>query len=83
MEEKISGFKEYFVSKEAEVVKLEKQFLDEKVVMTDVMVFRFVYEKFQSSLESEMSVLVSKLKDLVKEKEKVYLEVIQIRSEVL
>lgn len=51
--------------------------------MIDVMVFWFFYEKFQLFLESEVSVLVLKLKELVKEKEKVYLEVVQIRSEVL
>lgn len=51
--------------------------------MIDVMVFWFFYEKFQLFLESEVSVLVLKLKEFVKEKEKVYLEVVQIRSEVL
>ncbi|XP_070443159.1 ankycorbin isoform X12 [Equus przewalskii] len=82
MEEKISGLKEHLASKEAEVAKLEKQLLDEKAVMTDAMVPRSAYEKLQSSLESEMSVLASKLKDSVKEKEKAHSEVTQIRSEV-
>lgn len=82
MEGKISGLKEHLASKEAEVAKLEKQLLDEKAVMTDAMVPRSAYEKLQSSLESEMSVLASKLKDSVKEKEKAHSEVTQIRSEV-
>ncbi|XP_014686683.1 ankycorbin isoform X6 [Equus asinus] len=82
MEEKISGLKEHLASKEAEVAKLEKQLLDEKAVMTDAMVPRSAYEKLQSSLESEMSVLASKLKDSVKEKEKAHSEVTQVRSEV-
>ncbi|XP_053448411.1 ankycorbin isoform X3 [Nycticebus coucang] len=82
MEEKISSLKEHLANKEVEVAKLEKQLLEEKAAMTDAMVPRSSYEKLQSSLESEVSVLASKLKDSVKEKEKVYSEVAQIRSEV-
>ncbi|XP_021569156.1 ankycorbin isoform X2 [Carlito syrichta] len=82
MEEKINSLKEHLASKELEVAKLEKQLLEEKAAMTDAMVPRSSYEKLQSSLESEVSVLASKLKDSVKEKEKVHLEVAQIRSEV-
>ncbi|XP_011910531.1 PREDICTED: ankycorbin isoform X3 [Cercocebus atys] len=82
MEEKISNLKEHLASKEVEVAKLEKQLLEEKAAMTDAMVPRSSYEKLQSSLESEVSVLASKLKESVKEKEKVHSEVAQIRSEV-
>nr|XP_011724943.1 ankycorbin isoform X5 [Macaca nemestrina] len=82
MEEKISHLKEHLASKEVEVAKLEKQLLEEKAAMTDAMVPRSSYEKLQSSLESEVSVLASKLKESVKEKEKVHSEVAQIRSEV-
>ncbi|XP_040833386.1 ankycorbin isoform X1 [Ochotona curzoniae] len=82
MEEKISILKEHLSSKEEEVAKLEKQLVEEKAAMTDAMVPRSSYEKLQSSLESEVSVLTSKLKDSVKEKEKVHSEVAQIRSEV-
>lgn len=82
MEEKISSLKEHLASKEVEVAKLEKQLLEEKAAMTDTMVPRSSYEKLQSSLESEVSVLASKLKDSVKEKEKVHSEVAQVRSEV-
>ncbi|XP_011799720.1 PREDICTED: ankycorbin isoform X3 [Colobus angolensis palliatus] len=82
MEEKISNLKEHLARKEVEVAKLEKQLLEEKAAMTDAMVPRSSYEKLQSSLESEVSVLASKLKESVKEKEKVHSEVAQIRSEV-
>ncbi|XP_069912736.1 ankycorbin isoform X8 [Oryctolagus cuniculus] len=82
MEEKIGSLKEHLASKEGEVAKLEKQLLEEKAAMTDAMVPRSSYEKLQSSLESEVSVLTSKLKESLKEKEKVHLEVAQIRSEV-
>nr|XP_042089825.1 ankycorbin isoform X1 [Ovis aries] len=83
MEGKISSLKEHLASKEGEVAKLEKQLLEEKAAMTDAMVPRSAYEKLQSSLESEVSVLASKLRDSVKEKEKAHSEVAQIRSEVL
>ncbi|CAK7303875.1 RAI14 [Vulpes lagopus] len=82
MEETISGLKEHLASKEGEVAKLEKQLQEEKAAMTDAMVPRSAYAKLQSSLESEVSVLASKLKDSVKEKEKAHSEVAQMRSEV-
>lgn len=82
MEEKISSLKEHLASKEGEVARLEKQLLEEKAAMTDAMVPRSAYAKLQSSLEGEVSVLASKLKDLVKEKEKAHLELTQTRSEV-
>ncbi|XP_045854694.1 ankycorbin isoform X3 [Meles meles] len=82
MEEKISSLKEHLASKEREVARLEKQLLEEKAAMTDAMVPRSAYAKLQSSLEGEVSVLASKLKDSVKEKEKAHLELTQMRSEV-
>ncbi|XP_055968092.1 ankycorbin isoform X2 [Sorex fumeus] len=82
MEGKMSGLKEHLASKEAEVAKLEKQLLEEKAAMTEAMVPRATYEKLQASLESEVRVLASKLKDSVKEKEKTQSEVSQARSEV-
>uniref|UniRef100_A0A0N8EU35 Ankycorbin isoform a n=1 Tax=Heterocephalus glaber TaxID=10181 RepID=A0A0N8EU35_HETGA len=82
MEETIGRLKEHLASKEVEVAKLEKQLLEEKAAMTDAMVPRSSYEKLQSSLESEVSVLTLKLKESVKEKEKVHSEVSQVRSEV-
>ncbi|KAM5331952.1 ankycorbin isoform 4-T4 [Glossophaga mutica] len=82
MEGKISTLKEHLASKEVEVAKLEKQLVEEKAAMTEAMVPRSAYEKLQSSLESEVSMLASKLKDSVKEKERAHSEVAQIRSEV-
>lgn len=82
MEEKISSLKEHLASKEGEVARLEKQLLEEKAAMSDAMVPRSAYAKLQSSLEGEVSVLASKLKDSVKEKEKAHLELTQTRSEV-
>lgn len=82
LEEKISSLKENLASKEVEVAKLEKQLVQEKAAMSEAMVPRSAYEKLQSSLDSEVSALASKLKDSVKEKEKAHSEAAQIRSEV-
>lgn len=82
LEEKIVSLKENLASKEVEVAKLEKQLVQEKAAMSEAMVPKSAYEKLQSSLESEVSVLAAKLKDSVKEKEKTHSEVTQIRSEV-
>ncbi|XP_036919041.1 ankycorbin isoform X2 [Sturnira hondurensis] len=82
MEGKISTLKEHLASKEVEVAKLEKQLVEEKAAMTEAMVPRSAYEKLQASLESEASLLASKLKDSMKEKERAHSEVAQIRSEV-
>ncbi|XP_023563232.1 ankycorbin isoform X4 [Octodon degus] len=82
MEETIGSLRERLASKEVELAKLEKQLLEEKAAVTDAMVPRSSYEKLQSSLESEVSVLTLKLKDSVKEKEKVYSECAHVRNEV-
>uniref|UniRef100_A0A8D1NJ71 Retinoic acid induced 14 n=1 Tax=Sus scrofa TaxID=9823 RepID=A0A8D1NJ71_PIG len=82
MEGKISSLQEHLASKEGDVAKLEKQLLEEKAAVIDAMVPRSAYEKLQSSWESEVSVLTSKLKDSVKEKEKAHSEVAQLKSEV-
>ncbi|XP_027702051.1 ankycorbin isoform X1 [Vombatus ursinus] len=82
MEEKISNLKEQLAGKETEVANLEKHLLEEKAAMNDAMVPRASYEKLQLSLEGEVSVLTSKLKDSVKEREKASLEVAQVRNEV-
>ncbi|XP_028376484.1 ankycorbin isoform X1 [Phyllostomus discolor] len=82
MEGKMGTLKEHLASKEAEVAKLEKQLVEEKAAMAEAMVPRAAYEKLQSSLESEVSVLASKLKNSVKEKERAHSEAAQIRSEV-
>uniref|UniRef100_G3U0B2 Retinoic acid induced 14 n=1 Tax=Loxodonta africana TaxID=9785 RepID=G3U0B2_LOXAF len=81
MEDKISSLKEHLARKEVEVAKLEKQLLEEKAAMTDAMVPRSSYEKLKLSLESEVSVLASKLKDSIKEKEKAHSEAAQIKRE--
>ncbi|XP_021236017.1 ankycorbin isoform X5 [Numida meleagris] len=83
MEEEINELKELLTNRESEVRNLQKELLEEKAAINEAMVPRAAYEKLQSSLEGEVSILSSKLKDVIKEKENVSLDVMQLRNEVL
>ncbi|KAM6290084.1 ankycorbin isoform 2-T2 [Aegotheles albertisi] len=83
MEEEIDELKGLLTNKESEVRNLQKELLEEKAAINEAMVPKTTYEKLQSSLESEVSVLSSKLKDVIQEKENVYLDAMQLRNEVL
>ncbi|KAM8793259.1 ankycorbin-like [Eudromia elegans] len=83
MEEEVNELKGLITSKENEVTHLQKELLEEKAAINEAMVPRSTYEKLQSSLEGEVSILSSKLKEVIKEKENVSLDVIQLRNEVL
>uniref|UniRef100_A0A8C4V6E6 Uncharacterized protein n=1 Tax=Falco tinnunculus TaxID=100819 RepID=A0A8C4V6E6_FALTI len=82
-EEEINELKGLLTNKESEVRNLQKELLEEKVAINEAMVPKTTYEKLQSSLESEVSVLSTKLKDVIKEKENVSLDAMQLRNEVL
>ncbi|KAM6111384.1 ankycorbin-like [Phoenicopterus ruber ruber] len=83
MEEEINELKGLLTNKESEVRNLQKELLEEKAAINEAMVPKATYEKLQSSLEGEVSVLLSKLKDVIKEKENVSLDAMQLRNEVL
>ncbi|XP_008944165.1 PREDICTED: ankycorbin, partial [Merops nubicus] len=83
MEEEIDELKALLTNKESEIRNLEKELLEEKAVINEAMVPKATYEKLQSSLEGEVSVLSSKLKDAIQEKENVSLDAMQLRNEVL
>ncbi|KAM6187933.1 ankycorbin-like isoform 1-T1 [Sarcoramphus papa] len=83
MEEEINELKGLLTNKESEVRNLQKELLEEKAAINEAMVPKATYEKLQSSLEGEVSVLSSKLKDVIKEKENVSLDAMQLRNEVL
>ncbi|NXG87153.1 RAI14 protein, partial [Stercorarius parasiticus] len=83
MEEEINELKELLTSKESEVKNLQKELLEEKAAINEAMVPKATYEKLQSSLEGEVSVLSSKLKNVIQEKENVSLDAMQLRNEVL
>ncbi|XP_054665409.1 ankycorbin isoform X2 [Grus americana] len=83
MEEEINGLKGLLTNKESEVRNLQKELLEEKAAINEAMVPKATYEKLQSSLEGEVHVLSSKLKDVIQEKENVSLDAMQLRNEVL
>ncbi|XP_055646946.1 ankycorbin isoform X2 [Falco peregrinus] len=83
MEKEINELKGLLTNKESEVRNLQKELLEEKAAINEAMVPKTTYEKLQSSLEGEVSVLSSKLKDVIQEKENASLDVMQLRNEVL
>ncbi|XP_064295722.1 ankycorbin isoform X2 [Phalacrocorax carbo] len=83
MEEEINGLKELLTNKESEVRNLQKELLEEKAAINEAMVPKATYEKLQLSLEGEVSILSSKLKDVIQEKENMSLDAMQLRNEVL
>ncbi|NXI49919.1 RAI14 protein, partial [Chloroceryle aenea] len=83
MEDEINELKALITNKEIEIKNLQKELLEEKAAISEAMVPKATYEKLQLSLEGEISVLSSKLKDAIEEKEKVSLDAMQLRNEVL
>ncbi|NWR62480.1 RAI14 protein, partial [Bucorvus abyssinicus] len=83
MEEEINELKGLLTNKESEVRNLQKELLEEKTAINEAMVPKAAYEQLQSSLEGEVSVLSSKLKDAIQEKENVCLDAMQLRNELL
>ncbi|NXG48062.1 RAI14 protein, partial [Psilopogon haemacephalus] len=83
MEEEVNELKALLANKEREVRNLQKELLEEKAAVNEAMVPKAAYEKLQSSLEGEVSVLSSKLKDVIQEKENVTFDAMQLRNEVL
>ncbi|XP_053910290.1 ankycorbin isoform X3 [Cuculus canorus] len=83
MEKEINELKALLANKESEIRNLQKELLEEKAAISEAMVPKDTYEKLQSSLEGEVSVLSSKLNDAIQEKENVSLNVMQLRNEVL
>ncbi|KFQ56807.1 Ankycorbin, partial [Nestor notabilis] len=82
MEEEINELKILLTNKESELRNLQKELLEEKAAINEAMVPKATFEKLQSSLEREVSVLSSKLKDVIYEKEKASLDAMQLRNEV-
>ncbi|NXG17205.1 RAI14 protein, partial [Grallaria varia] len=83
MEEEITELKRLLTNKEGELRNLEKELLEEKAAINEAMVPKTAYEKLQSSLEGEVSVLSSKLKDVIREKENLSLDTVKLRNEIL
>ncbi|XP_063037407.1 ankycorbin isoform X2 [Melospiza melodia melodia] len=83
MEEEINELKRLLSNKESELRNLEKELLEERAAVNEAMVPKATFEKLQSSLEGEVSVLSSKLKDVIREKENISLDAMKLRNEIL
>ncbi|NWR76215.1 RAI14 protein, partial [Centropus unirufus] len=83
MEKEINELKALLANKESELRNLEKELLEEKTAVNEAMVPKAMFEKLQESLEDEISVLSSRLKDAIQGKENASLDVVQLRNEVL
>ncbi|KAM6991061.1 ankycorbin isoform 2-T2 [Passerculus sandwichensis] len=83
MEEEINELKRLLSNRESELRSLEKELLEEKAAINEAMVPKATFEKLQSSLEGEVSVLSSKLKDVIREKENISLDAMKLRNEIL
>ncbi|KAJ7427840.1 retinoic acid induced 14 [Willisornis vidua] len=83
MEEELNELKRLLTNKEGELRNLEKELLEEKAAIHEAMVPKAAYEKLQSSLEVEVNVLSSKLKDVIREKENLSLDTVKLRNEIL
>ncbi|NXP16583.1 RAI14 protein, partial [Scytalopus superciliaris] len=83
MEEEINELRRLLTNKEGELRNLEKELLEEKAAINEAMVPKATYEKLQASLEGEVSVLSSKLKDVIREKENLSLDTVKLRNEIL
>ncbi|XP_071436220.1 ankycorbin isoform X4 [Pithys albifrons albifrons] len=83
MEEEINELKQLLTDKEGELRNLEKELREEKASIHEAMVPKAAYEKLQSSLEGEVNVLSSKLKDVIREKENLSLDTVKLRNEIL
>ncbi|XP_029434927.1 ankycorbin isoform X2 [Rhinatrema bivittatum] len=83
LEEEIDELKAHAVSKDSEIENLQVRLLEEKAAVHEAMVPRDSYEKLKSSLEEEVSVLSSSLKEMIKEKEKMCSDNVQIKKEIM
>ncbi|NXA11796.1 RAI14 protein, partial [Sapayoa aenigma] len=83
MEGEINELKRLLANKESELRNLEKELLEEKAAINEAMVPKATYEKLQASLEGEVGVLSSKLKDVIREKENMSLDAMKLKNEIL
>lgn len=82
MEEEINELKEQLLFKESEVERLQKELLEEEAAVCEAMVPRTLYEELRSTSEGEVNSLSCKLKDLMKERENLSMDLAQLRREI-
>ncbi|XP_061472008.1 ankycorbin isoform X3 [Rhineura floridana] len=82
VEEEINELKMQLLHKESEVQRLQKELLEEEAAVCEAMVPRALYEELRSTSEGEVNSLLSKVKDLTKEKENLTADLAQLRKEI-
>ncbi|XP_030048879.1 ankycorbin isoform X2 [Microcaecilia unicolor] len=83
MEDEKNELKAHVISKEFDIENLQERLLQEKAEVHETMVPRESYEKLKSSLEEEINVLSSSLKEMMEENEKVCSDNVHIKKEIL
>ncbi|XP_064410210.1 ankycorbin isoform X2 [Latimeria chalumnae] len=82
MEVQNNELKEQLIKKNSEIQMLKDHFLEEKAAAVESMVPKSLYQQLKSSLEAELNLMRTKLKESVKEQEKTSLEVSKARKEI-
>ncbi|CAI5787702.1 ankycorbin isoform X2 [Podarcis lilfordi] len=82
MEEEIGELKMQILHKESEVQRLQRELLEEEAAVCEAMVPRALYEELRSSSEGEVNSMLSKVKDLTKERENLSADLAHLRKEI-
>ncbi|XP_053264891.1 ankycorbin isoform X2 [Podarcis raffonei] len=82
MEEEIGELKMQILHKESEVQRLQRELLEEEAAVCEAMVPRALYEELRSTSEGEVNSMLSKVKDLTKERENLSADLAHLRKEI-
>ncbi|XP_028605161.2 ankycorbin isoform X2 [Podarcis muralis] len=82
MEEEIGELKMQILHKEGEVQRLQRELLEEEAAVCEAMVPRALYEELRSTSEGEVNSMLSKVKDLTKERENLSADLAHLRKEI-
>ncbi|XP_033020576.1 ankycorbin isoform X1 [Lacerta agilis] len=82
MEEEIGELKMQVLHKESEVQRLQRELLEEEAAVCEAMVPRALYEELRSTSEGEVNSMLSKVKDLTKERENLSADLAHLRKEI-
>ncbi|XP_034956854.2 ankycorbin isoform X2 [Zootoca vivipara] len=82
MEEEIGELKMQILHKESDVQRLQRELLEEEAAVCEAMVPRALYEELRSSSEGEVNSMLSKVKDLTKERENLSADLAHLRKEI-
>ncbi|MEE6457992.1 hypothetical protein FKM82_000139 [Ascaphus truei] len=83
MELERNELRDQLAAHESQVKSLQEHLLEEKSIVQETMVTRESFEELQASLEEEINMLSSELRDLMKEKEKLSMDNVQVKKELM